>query len=691
MMQYKNDIRFVGGQLYVQFEALVKIGVPEPTIKMGVLRGQDSWQMIPAPEDARARLIAYEPLRPKYKELVQDKYGCPYQYVKLSFFNVMVPPLSDEPKKVIESYVLPSGQRLSQKEQAKYKKAVRFLDYLAKLPRLCKMIVKDWGFDNAADFWKTARLFIKENKIGLPASARLEQKMRDYKDYGAAVVIHQGRYGNKNGIKIDEIQQDILVELMCDPRKFSMAEVHRQFLVIAEDEGWDHLTSITYEAVYRHIQNLRGRWEKERHGDKWFMLNRELVINQRKASAPNVEWQIDGTPAALWYYNLETKNLEKIYTVSVMDSHSQAIIGYAFGRTETTQLVAEALKMAIQIQGAIPYQIKSDKGSAMTSGETQNLLKNLDINFVPTATGRARAKSIEIAQRWWMQLDSVYYHNRSGMNISATTQDSKINPEAAKAKLKSFPTTYKEVMGQIRESIHLYNNRKRKDGSSPSEKQRNEQPKKRVFKAENLLEHFGMFRKKGKKLRTYRFSAEGLEMQIRKQQFRYLPPVDVAAFINEHSNLTEFYVKYDPTDLEEIALYTLPLGAEETESELRFHSYAVLKQLAPQVAMEGTEDELSTLSSYRKVQKEQHRKVESQAEKRRKRIAQISLLSGGIELKDVRKDELNEAKLEMERFAILGFGEEGMAEDVREEQAKESQKEEKRIISINHYLDRYED
>lgn len=683
-----EQIQYINGELYVLFNTLVELGIPADSIRKGVQRGQLQWQAIEAPMDRRVRLLKYAVLPERVKRLVIDRFGCPIRFAKFSMIASVLQPLPFNIEEQIRKFKPNGSSQLSYEEQQRYRVAAQFIEALINLEN---RDLAPMGFSQKADLWTTAYAYIKAKKIVLPASRRLKAKIRAYKKEGALALIPTKRYGNQNSKKIGRVQEALLVELMADSRKFSAAEVHRQFQAISKSEGWG-LESLSYQTVYNHIRRLKGRWEKERHGDKWYMLNREMVINQRKASRPNIEWQIDGTPAALWYFNENSKNLEKIYTVSVMDSHSEAIIGYAFGKTETTQLVAEALRMAIQVQGAIPLQLKSDKGSAMTSGETQNLLKNLGIEFIPSATGRARAKSIENAQRWWMQLDSVYYHNRSGMNLTTKTQDSRINPEALRKKLGDFPRSEAEVILQLAESIHLYNNRVRaKDGKSPSHRQQaEEQP--RPFAPERLVEAFGMFRKKGKKLRKYRFTEEGLKMQIAGDIFKYLPDTEVAAFLNKHANITEFYVKYDPTDVEQIALYTLPLtAAEEREEELRFHSYAVLKQLAPQVQAEASKEELATLARYRKVQKEQHQLLQRQKEERAELLANLSLLQGGIDLKTVRKDEYNNAKLELERYQLLGLGRTVLAEEVRKTQAKESQKEEKRLTSINIYKDRYKD
>lgn len=690
----ESNLLFIKGELFIRFSAMVSMGVALTTITDGLQREDKHWQAIPDPEDARARLIKYEPLRSEYKKLIQEKYGCPYRYAKVALIAENISPLTDEDRNIIDNYKLPNGCGFSESESNKWKQAARVLAWLSGMGRLCKLIVKRWGFDSAEDFWLSVKTYIKTEGIALPTSRRLEEKVREYAEKKALAAIQEGRYGNKNGEKINDLHKAVLAELMADSRKFSIAEVCRQFMAIAEAKGWDKAVNVTYQAVYMHVKKMAGQWELQRHGEKWFMLNRELIINQRKASEPNLQWQIDGTPAALWYYNQQSKQLEKLYTVSVLDSHSDAIIGYAFGYSETTQLVAEALKMAIQLQGAVPYEIRSDKGSALMSGETKALFNSLGIEFKPTSTGRARAKSVEIAQRWWIQRDSVYYVNRSGMNVTAKTQDSMPNPDALRANLEKFPLTTSELMAQIMESIALYNNRKGDDGRSKADKQLDEQPNRREFNVEHMIRYFGVFRKKGKQLLKYRFTGEGLEMQVRKQTFRYLPDTEsseeCAAFLNEHSFTTDFYVKYDPTDFEQVALYVLPASEAETEQNLRFHSYATLKQLAAQVQKEASDQEKKAFAEMRKTQKAQHEENRKLSEQRKAMLEAHNVLAGALQIENVHKDTLNKAKIEVQRMMSLGYGE-LITEDLREKQAAESTKEEKRITSLNIYLDRYED
>jgi hypothetical protein len=375
-----------------------------------------------------------------------------------------------------------------------------------------------------------------------------------------------------------------------------------------------------------------------------------------------------------------------------MDSHSMAIVGYAIGQSEQTTMVAEALKMALKTQSKKPWELRTDKGSAFSSGETRSLLANLGINWKPTTTGRARAKSIEVMQNWWMKRATGYFENKSGMNLTVKTEDGKQNPDYLKANLDKLPNC-QELAGQIRQSLAMWNNTKGQDGRSPADRLGDAAPQARDFEAASLVEQFGLWRKRGKKLTRYQFKMEGLEFQVGGQVFRYLPFAETAkaqaALLQKLMFTQVFYVKYDPTDIEQIALYILPDGAKEEEGNLRFWGYGELKQLSAQMLAEASENERKAFHKQREIQKEQKAWVLEQAESRKRVLEAANILSGGIEHKRVHKEASNAAKLELQRLQALGYEGIGASEERDEWAAKEGNK--KPLKSLNIYKDRYKD
>lgn len=657
-MSNRKPIVLINDGLYVSFEALESIGIKGSTIWNGTYRSSQNWQSIPDPQDARRRLIAYEPLADKYKQMIHARYGDPYEWLKVQFISDRLVE-REEDIQAINEYRTEQGEQLSQNKRKAYRKACSLLAFLDELPRLSKSVVKGFGFSSASDFWESVYQYIKGHNICLPSSARLKRKLKEYQKVGAIAVFHGG-LGNKNSRKIDKTALSIIVKLMQDEygRKFSKKEVWRQFKAMAKKHEIG-IEDITYQCVWKHINQYEHLWYAGRHGNKEFMLKKELVINQEKASQPHLQWQIDGTPDPLWYYDPIRKTLDKLYVMVVMDSHSDAIVGYAIGESETMNLVFAALKMAIKVHGVKPHELRSDNGSAMKGGETRALIHQLGIRFKPSKVGRARARTIEREQGGWMHNACQYFINKSGANITAHSMDAKQNAEKVKLHYKDYPNR-EELIEQLHLSIALHNNWKIEGKPTRKERLNEPCPDARTVDIHEIMEQFYVYRKKGSKYMTYRISPDGLTMQVAKQEYKYLPQVanaaEMANFINKHSNYTKFYVKYDPSDLEQVALYRLPESApKEDEEYFRFVEWATIKTKAKQYEGDASDEDKKLLEFYQEVQKAQSTEVQKELEQQRTELEALNILAGAIDIQDVRKDDYNAAKIDVQRLQALGY------------------------------------
>ena len=669
-------MKYIYDKLWFRLRDLVEAGIPERSL-------HDNKEELETLED-NGLYVAYDSLRPSWKSCLSAFLGTEpmraYRYLQMEKGMF----LKDEDRQTLLRYKLPDGTNLSEANIQVYEQACAFLAWVTE----GKNNLAYLGLNRLSVFWLLAREFVSFKGLALPSSRRLEAKWLDYVRFGAEAVLTK-RFGTRNAAKMETLHVQLVIELMSDGRKFSKREVARQFRAIAEERGWLELSSISEATIYRYIDANRGDWELSRHGEKFHTLNRELIINQRRVSQPNLQWQADGTPAALWYKN-ESGQISKLYVLVIMDSHSMAIVGHAIGETENTVLVAEALKMALKTQGKRPLELRTDKGSAFSSGETKSLLASLGIQWKPTARGRARAKTVEVMQNWWQKKITGYYLNKSGMNLTVKTEDSKQNPDFFKA--QSLPNEL-ELAAQIRESLAIWNNTRGQDGRSPAERLADPAPQAKSFDATNLLEQFGLWRKRGKKLTRYQFKAEGLELQVGGQVFRYLPSADSmesqAALFQRLMFTQFFYVKYDPTDLEQIGLYILPQGQTETEVNLRFWGYAELKQLSAQLLTEATDAEKVAFHHQRAIQKAQKRWILEQTEQRQKVLQEARcVLGGAIEHQRVHKDAANRAKLELQRLEALGYQGLGAEEERQELAAKQTVQP---IKSLNIYQGRYRD
>jgi len=501
-----------------------------------------------------------------------------------------------------------------------------------------------------------------EGKSDLPTSYRnLMESLRKYEAEGYESLV-TGRFGNQNSNKLFDIHIKTLLGLIQDKtgRKFSYYQIYQQFLMIAHKQGWKEVLEpkpITFEAIGKKLVALENQWFLEVHGPKAFMNNKEFVINRDRASEPNLEWQIDGTPEALWYYDPEKREINKLYVMKVMDSHSRKIVGYSIGYTETSHLVFESIKMGCMVNHVLPLSIRYDKGSALTATESQNLFNQMGCLHFPTKTGQARAKSIEPWQRHMNDAIYSWYENKSGANIEATTLRSKPNEEYLKKNAKHFPLK-EEVVAQIHMAFSLWDNMPGRDGLRPVDKYADAQPRKRAFTPENLIQMFYIWRKDGKKLQAYPYTQEGITITVKKQEYKYIPcglAMEVAKFHNKHCGQSWFYVKYDPTEMSMIALYRLPDGYELKEENLRLECYVTLKKFTKESALDMTDGDGQNLAYQREIQRLQTILIKKETEAVHRELEAQNILTGAIQLKDVHKDTWNNAKIDIQRKQAMGY------------------------------------
>lgn len=609
------------------------------------------------------KLIEFKSLKWDWKQKINAYYGgCVRTYTQLELLKKGMSFCPEQDKDFLMELILPSGTHLEARKRLIYEQKCTVLGFLARLHPLTDEKAQQFGVENVVSFWELIAKYIKENSIKLPKNQRrLTDTFKKYLKEGTSAII-SAKFGNSNSVKLGKTERLLIIELYADRhgRKFTKKQVHQQFLAIAKEKGWHHCKNVTYRSVAKVLSETQGQWHLERHGEKDFKLNQVMTINRRKASGRNLVWQLDGTPEHLWYYDPIRKTVDKLYVMKVMDSKSWKIVGHSICYSETSNSVFEAVKMACTLHGVKPLEVRSDKGSAMQSAETKELMKNLGARFYPTATGMGRSKSIESWQGVFNEQILTYFVNKSGGNITAKNLNSKQNPDKLKKYYKSYPTK-EEYIKQLRTAIELYNNTPNSKGVTPNELYTKSIEKGKPLSLFEQFECFAIWRKSGKRIQPYQYTYRGLTIEVGKEKYRYIPELnaeDLAIFNNQHIDTTTFYVKYDPSDLKQIALYDLPNGAECKEDNMRFVCDVKLKGLTSETDIDASQEEKERYRHLRKAQLEQVKKAKEATNHRRDYLTNNNILIGGIELERIHKDSLNKAELEVQRLELLGYGSE---------------------------------
>lgn len=614
-------------------------------------------------DDSLGRVILFSSMRQSWQDKINDYYdGCVRTYTQLELIHKALKPCPHTDRTFLLDFRLPNGVGLSEKERIEYERKCKVLSFLKKVNPSDLGNIRPFGMREKAEFWKLIYLFIKKEGIKLPKSSRLQRLLSKYIKQGARAVIRKN-YGNKNSSKIGELQRQTIIELYADRdgRKFNKRQVWQQYNFLAKQNGWPEVNKRAVEIILRETE---GEWTYERDGSKRFMLYKKLTIQRDELSARNIVWQLDGTPECLWYYDRKRKTIDKLYVMKVMERKSWKIVGYSIGYTETSNLVFEAVKMACTIHNVRALEARSDKGSAMQAAETKELMKNLGMVYYPTATGNSRGKAVEAWQAHFNTEVLTYFKNKSGGNVTTRTLDSKQNPDQLKKHYKTYPTK-DELVRQIRLSMELWNEMPNSKGISPNESYTKS---KENGISISVLEQFDLFyiwRRNGKKIQPYKFTMNGLKMQVNRLSYVYLPalePQELAAFMNRHVDVTTFYVKYDPSDKKQVGFYVLPKGKEELAKNMRFVCHGVIKGNTAESYQDANAEQKERYQRYLKIQDEQERQAKAATEQRRALLQDRNILTGAIDIKSVHKDEYNRAELAYQRMEVLGYDHELQAD-----------------------------
>ena len=126
-------------------------------------------------------------------------------------------------------------------------------------------------------------------------------------------------------------------------------------------------------------------------------------------------WQLDATRINMIAHAKGDKAKGFLFIVAVRDVHSGDLLGYSFDYSENRWAVMNALKMAVQNTGYLPYELVTDRFPGHNTDEVKRImngLKHLGVKVTTThrATGKAHLeRSFSTLQTVFMQKSAYYY------------------------------------------------------------------------------------------------------------------------------------------------------------------------------------------------------------------------------------------------------------------------------------------
>ncbi|HMN89795.1 MAG TPA: hypothetical protein PKD70_11150 [Saprospiraceae bacterium] len=435
----------------------------------------------------------------------------------------------------------------------------------AKVSQLCEAC--GWLRLSVSDYWKDkykrysvflewmAKLLGERDLYGLRVSnpRSLERKVKAWQQDGRESLLPRS-FGNSNRQKLEGLQVKRIVYLYSSPLKPTVMDVHDVYNREADERGWG---TVSYERV-RQIVNMPEYKQViylARHGKDAAKNAHERTIKRRRPSFADALWVSDGSTIQLYYTGKDGKPRSDLYAYVVADAYSDAIIGWAVGYTETATIVQSAFRDAVRKTMMTPHQIAYDNSSANKGKESQQLFDKLSKLHFPTAPYSGKAKVIEAIWGRLEQHNMRHLPNFKGGNITAKSLDAKANPDFLAQLLRAGELpSFDQVVAQFRLVVETMNNTvSKKYKRTPAERYKDKSARRKPMDLLLMIEGFWVER-----TNQARYTKDGITIEIDKQRYTYEVEcergVEDMDFRMKHIG-DSFNIKYDPDDLEYIALY----------------------------------------------------------------------------------------------------------------------------------------
>jgi transposase InsO family protein len=403
------------------------------------------------------------------------------------------------------------------------------------------------------------------NLKGLAVShgAVLKRKSDLFHKEGAKSLIH-GNANNEAARKVTDLGVERIMQLASSPNKPGAMEIAAIYnREVAKHGG----AVLSVERVRQIMAENAHSWFALRHGNVEADRALGAHLKRKRASRPDALWYIDGTALQYVYVDDQGKPRSDLYIQYVTDAHTDAVVGYAIGHTETSDLVLAALRAAVRMAGTLPEQAIYDQGPANKSAVVQSALNKLCRLHHAAAAYNAKAKRVESVTGRIEQQVMRQFGNFKGGNVTTKNPDSKANAEHLRTLIKDggLPTL-KMLLEQVRITMEIWNGTQERGqiyATAALDVRR---------KADKALVIAALWQARPD---TCTYMAHGLKVQIQGVRYEYAVHAELGiedmAWRERHLGDT-FKLMCDPTDSEhrEMALIDVHTGALVAIAERKY-------------------------------------------------------------------------------------------------------------------------
>lgn len=468
---------------FVSFEELVEdYGLPEINIKMGMLRYRQGktkkWENIKSPHDSRMRLIKLDSI----PEPTRKKYNLPTEKEYITQIQINQHELKEAEKRLEYEYRI---QELRHAYNNNYKKLFENHSN-PKLPEIyarehafwCK-VVELSGSGYRAIWFTLKPIFGIYNELKKEIPFRIQ--ITDYAGFSRRVnEMRRALYYKKDisgYIVTQKFFQDGSAHRKTTPFHKAMALVYLSHpkmypyrvvtdLINHHTEA-EELNTISESWVKHLVQTdkkFKSIVEAYRYGKKQFNDSMATYVPRQVSPYPANLWMIDGTPVQFWCWNENRTKLIHLYLFTVIDVCTRKIVGFDIAFSEDRFIVANTLKMAIELKGHLPSEIVSDNFSANKTEEIKDLkaqMEQMGMIWRNSTVGNAQDKAY--AERFigtFQSVENALYDDYLGEGITSKRKNAQPDKGflAEVARKKGY-AGLNEMRTRIAQMICKYNER----------------------------------------------------------------------------------------------------------------------------------------------------------------------------------------------------------------------------------------
>ncbi len=446
-------MKVFGNKLFVAWATLESspYSVSRSCLNKGTVRFRakqsKSWANIKDPDDNRQVLIEYATIPSTTRRLynlpsVEELWSIYHKNQKETILTDRLATVEIEAASLAAQLKEATGKKLhvyyKQYQHLGHARAVAYGEQHSLWARLLELRPQH----TVADLF-TAYHLVEPN--GYKSADSFGNALRRAATVGLEKFVRHGNEGNTNA-RTALLEHEYWVRLIASQgRGFEAPYIFNKVNELCRACEVRPLGSVSWVKHYLARPDVRADIDAYRYGAAYGRAQQPYLTLQTALHA-NDQWQIDGWQIPIYYlvkrrnkHGQQVNGYKKLTAVVVRDAHSRRAVGYAFGESENTALILQALRHAVQRTGRLPAEIVSDNHSFHETQEAGNFKELLRARGTTwTVTSNPQYKSL--VERGFLDFEERFCKNVQGWTGSSPRNrktNAKLKPEQREELLKT--------------------------------------------------------------------------------------------------------------------------------------------------------------------------------------------------------------------------------------------------------------